>query len=59
MEFEWDRGNAADSLRKHKVSFTEAATVPAIFSGLQPPTPTTLATNTDTSPSGYQIAIDS
>ena len=27
MEFEWDPGKAAGNLRKHKVSFTEAATV--------------------------------
>ncbi len=27
MEFEWDRGKAAENLRKHKVSFHEAATV--------------------------------
>ena len=31
MEFEWDPGKAADNLRKHKVSFTEAATVPGDF----------------------------
>jgi uncharacterized DUF497 family protein len=27
MEFEWDPGKAAENLRKHQVSFTEAATV--------------------------------
>ncbi len=27
MEFEWDRRKAADNLRKHRVSFHEAATV--------------------------------
>ena len=27
MEFEWDPGKAAENLRKHKVSFNEAATV--------------------------------
>jgi uncharacterized DUF497 family protein len=27
MEFEWDSRKAASNLRKHKVSFTEAATV--------------------------------
>ncbi len=27
MEFEWDRSKAAENLRKHKVSFQEAATV--------------------------------
>ena len=27
MEFEWDPEKAAHNLRKHKVSFTEAATV--------------------------------
>jgi uncharacterized DUF497 family protein len=33
MEFEWDPGTAADNLRKHKVSFTEAATVLGDFPG--------------------------
>ena len=27
MEFEWDPSKAAENLRKHKVSFNEAATV--------------------------------
>ena len=27
MEFEWDASKAAENLRKHKVSFIEAATV--------------------------------
>ena len=27
MEFEWQRDKAAENIRKHKVSFTEAATV--------------------------------
>ena len=27
MEFEWDEEKASENLRKHKVSFTEAATV--------------------------------
>ena len=27
MEYEWDLGKAAENLRKHKVSFDEAATV--------------------------------
>ena len=27
MEFEWDPGKAAQNLRKHKVTFNEAATV--------------------------------
>ena len=27
MEFEWDANKAAENLRKHKVSFIEAATV--------------------------------
>lgn len=27
MKFEWDPAKAADNLRKHKVSFSEAATV--------------------------------
>jgi uncharacterized DUF497 family protein len=33
MEFEWDPGKAAGNLRKHKVSFTEAATVLGDFLG--------------------------
>ena len=33
MEFEWDPGKAAGNLRKHKVSFTEAATVLGDFFG--------------------------
>ena len=33
MEFEWDPGKAAENLRKHKVSFTEAATVLGDFLG--------------------------
>jgi len=28
MEFEWDPAKAAGNLRKHKVSFNEAAAVP-------------------------------
>ena len=33
MEFEWDSGKAAENLRKHKVSFAEAATVLGDFLG--------------------------
>jgi uncharacterized DUF497 family protein len=33
MEFEWDRSKAAQNLRKHKVSFHEAATVFGDFFG--------------------------
>jgi hypothetical protein len=33
MEFEWDPGQAAENLRKHKVFFTEAATVLGDFLG--------------------------
>ena len=33
MEFEWDPGKAAENLRKHQVSFTEAATVLGDFLG--------------------------
>ena len=33
MEFEWDPGKAADNLRKHKGSFTEATTVLGDFLG--------------------------
>lgn len=39
MEFEWDRGKAAGNLRKHKVSFTEAATVFGDFLGTTAPDP--------------------
>jgi uncharacterized DUF497 family protein len=59
MEFEWDPGKAADNLRKHKVSFTEAASVLGDFLGATASDPTTLATSTDTSPSGYRIGADS
>ncbi len=33
MEFEWDRSKAAENLRKHRVSFNEAATVFGDFLG--------------------------
>ena len=33
MEFEWDPAKAAENLRKHKVSFNEAATVFGDFLG--------------------------
>ena len=33
MEFEWDRSKAAENLRKHRVSFKEAATVFGDFLG--------------------------
>ena len=33
MEFEWDPGKAADNLRQHKGSFTEATTVLGDFLG--------------------------
>ena len=33
MEFEWDGNKAAENLRKHKVSFLEAATVFGDFLG--------------------------
>jgi uncharacterized DUF497 family protein len=33
MEFEWDPDKAAENLRKDKVSFTEATTVPGDFLG--------------------------
>ena len=33
MEFDWDRSKAAQNLRKHKVSFHEAATVFGDFFG--------------------------
>jgi len=39
MEFEWDPGKAAGNLRKHKVSFTEAATVFGDFLGTTAPDP--------------------
>ena len=39
MEFEWDPVKAADNLRKHRVSFTEAATVLGDFLGTTAPDP--------------------
>jgi uncharacterized DUF497 family protein len=33
VEFEWDPGKAADNVRKHKVSFNEAATMFGDFLG--------------------------
>jgi uncharacterized DUF497 family protein len=39
MEFEWDPGKAAKNLRKHKVSFSEAATVFGDFLGATAPDP--------------------
>jgi uncharacterized protein len=39
MEFEWDPSKAAGNLRKHKVSFTEAATVFGDFLGATVPDP--------------------
>ena len=33
MEFEWDPAKAAENLRKHKVTFNEAATVFGDFLG--------------------------
>jgi hypothetical protein len=55
-----DPGKAAGNLRKHKVSFTEAATVLGDFLGTtaSDPTPTTLPANTDTLPSGCPIGAD-
>ena len=39
MEFEWDAHKAAANLRKHKVSFIEAATVFGDFLGATVPDP--------------------
>jgi uncharacterized DUF497 family protein len=39
MEFEWDPSKAAGNLRKHKVSFTEAATVFGDYLGTTAPDP--------------------
>ena len=39
VEFEWDANKAADNLRKHKVSFMEAATVFGDFLGITVPDP--------------------
>jgi uncharacterized DUF497 family protein len=39
MEFEWDPGKAAGNLRKHKVSFTEAATVLGDYLAVTAPDP--------------------
>ena len=55
MEFEWDPGKAAENLRKHKVSFTEAATVLGDFLGTTASDPDHSGANIDTSPSGYQV----
>jgi uncharacterized protein len=39
MEFDWDPRKAARNLRKHKVSFSEAATVFGDFLGATAPDP--------------------
>jgi uncharacterized DUF497 family protein len=39
VEFEWDGRKAAENLRKHKVSFIEAATVFGDFLGTTAPDP--------------------
>ena len=39
MEFEWNPRKAAENLRKHKVSFNEAATVFGDFLGSTAPDP--------------------
>ena len=39
VEFEWDANKAAENLRKHKVSFIEAATVFGDFLGITVPDP--------------------
>ena len=39
MEFEWDPNKASGNLRKHKVSFTEAATVFGDVAGATVPDP--------------------
>ena len=39
MEFEWDANKAAENLRKHGVSFIEAATVFGDFLGTTVPDP--------------------
>ena len=39
MEFEWQRDKAAENIRKHKVSFTEAATVFGDFLAATMPDP--------------------
>ena len=39
MEFEWDPAKATENLRKHKVSFSEAATVLGDFLGTTSPDP--------------------
>jgi uncharacterized DUF497 family protein len=39
VEFEWDANKAAENLRKHKVSFIEAATVFGDFLSITAPDP--------------------
>ena len=39
VEFEWDANKAAENVRKHKVSFIEAATVFGDFLGITVPDP--------------------
>jgi uncharacterized DUF497 family protein len=39
MEFEWDPGKAAGNLLKHRVSFSEAATVLGDYLGATAPDP--------------------
>jgi uncharacterized DUF497 family protein len=57
VDFEWDPNKAAANLRKHKISFREAATVFGDFLGATASDPDHSATNIDGSPSGYQIGV--
>jgi len=52
VEFEWDPGKAAKNVRKHRVSFNEAATVFGDFLGTTVADPDALSMSIDTSPSG-------
>jgi uncharacterized protein len=56
MEFEWDPNKASGNLRKHQVSFTEAASVFGdLLATTQFPIPTTPATNIGSSRWVYPI----
>ena len=52
MEFEWDPNKAAVNLRKHHVSFSEAATVLGDFLSTTVPDPDHSEDDLGTSPSG-------
>jgi len=59
MEFEWDPGKAAKNLRKHKVSFSEAATVLGDFLGTTAPDPDHSGEERRYITVGYRIGVGS